>query len=340
MAEGILVRAPNWLGDAVMCTPALSLLRERFPQARITVAARGGLPAVFEANPDVDATLSLPDGMPWRTAALLRGEWSLGVLFTNSVRSALETALAGVRAWGYATQMRRPLLAGAAAQPPGDAALHHSERYRRLVAALPGGKDVEPGLARLRWVVTEREAAEARTVLAGAAGERGVVAVCPSAAYGPAKMWPARRFLEAIGWLKEVGLGAVLVGAAADSEALAPLARESGVVDLVGRTSLRRLGAVLSFCDAFLGNDSGAMHVAAAVGTPVVALFGSTDPRLTGPLGEGHVVLWTGEKCSPCFRRRCPGGDYRCLLSISAESAVAAVLSVMGLRGAARSDIL
>lgn len=340
MADGVLVRAPNWLGDAVMCTPALSLLRERFPHARITVAARGGLAAVFEANPDVDARVSLPEGPPWRVARSLRGNWSMAVLLTNSLRSALEMALAGVRAWGYAGELRRPLLAGCVPRPEEDGPLHQVEYYRGLVAALPGGRTVEPGPARLRWVVTGREAAEARAMLAGASGAAGLVAVCPSAAFGPAKMWPTERFREAIGRLGAAGLGVVLVGAPSDAAAVAELARTEGVVDLVGRTSLRQLGAVLSLCDAFVGNDSGAMHVAAAVGTPVVAVFGSTDPRRTGPLAESAAVLWKRVPCSPCYRRRCPYGSYRCLRAVETREVVEAALAAAGLRPRAGGVIL
>lgn len=339
MADGILVRAPNWLGDAVMCTPALSLLRERFPHARITVAARGGLADVFEANPDVDGRVSLPEGAPWRVARALRGDWSMAVLFTNSLRSALEMALAGARAWGYAGELRRPLLGGCVPRPE-EGPLHQVEYYRGLVAALPGGRTVEPGPPRLRWVVTAREAAEARAMLAGASGAAGLVAVCPSAAFGPAKMWPMERFREAIERLGAAGLGVVLVGAPSDAGAVAGLARIEGVVDLVGRTSLRQLGAVLSLCDAFVGNDSGAMHVAAAVGTPVVAIFGSTDPRKTGPLADSAAVLWKRVSCSPCHRRRCPSGSYRCLRAVETREVVEAALTAAALRPRAAGGIL
>jgi heptosyltransferase-2 len=336
----VVVRAPNWLGDIVMAMPAIAAVRAAHPGAHVAVAAPAPFADVCAAMPGVDGVVPLRGSgiraIGAHAEALAAGRFDLAVLFTNSFASALAASRAGIaERWGYRRDWRGRLLTRAvpprprrgAAAAPGPAGPHHSAYYLRLVAALGMPPVDAPGVLAPPAAGVERAAG----LLADAGVAEGVrlVGFAPGAAYGTAKRWPPERVAGAIGGVTRHGVRAVLFGAEADREiaraiqsALDPAVRAS-VVDLVGRTDVATLMAMLARCAAVVANDSGAMHVASAVGRPVVAIFGPTDERATAPMGP-HTLVRHDVFCRPCLLRACPI-DHRCLRRIDAADVVEAV---------------
>ncbi len=378
----ILVRGVNWLGDAVMTTPALARLRERFPAARIALLTQEKLADLWLHHPGLDAVLTFASGAsPWSVARRLRGEeFDASLVLPNSPRSALEVWLARIpqrigyaRPWrnwfltnpvaprrGHATVRKRSAveikrlilptpepratksLAGAA-KPEGNelptfrSSAHQIHEYLHLMAAL--GANAEPVAPRLEVRDDELLAARNKwmtrlpTETSRAFNGQGPIwlGINPSAAYGPAKRWPVRNFAAVVREVSQrVGnCGWLVFGDSTDVGLCHELEHVAGteVMNLAARTTLRELMALLKLCRVVLTNDTGPMHVAAALGTPVVVPFGSTSPELTGPGLPGDnrdQLLRAGVPCSPCFRRTCPI-DLRCMTGISVESVVNAV---------------
>jgi heptosyltransferase-2 len=330
----LVIRAPNWLGDAVLALPAMSAVRRHFPDAHLTVAAVPSVAALFREETDVrpERVLELPDMTRATVAALEGGAFDAGLLFPNSFRSAWQFARAGIgERWGFATAMRGPLLTRRSPKPRSKGVQHHADYYRTLVRGLEIRCDDRPPALRASAASLERAVALLRQ--RGVAAGTRIVGVAPGAAYGQAKQWPPDRVAAVLARLtQESDVTCVLAGASHDRQAAreieswlrAHAADTSGrVIDLVGRTSLAALVGLTAQCEVFLTNDSGAMHVAAALGRPVVAVFGPTDERATGPLGDGEV-LTASTFCRPCHLRDCPI-DHRCMKRITVDSVFAAV---------------
>jgi heptosyltransferase-2 len=365
-AEHILVRGVNWLGDAVMATPALLRLREAKPSATITLLSPGKLADLWLGHPAVDEVVAWGKGEgAWAVARRLRaGRFDQAVVFPNSFRSALEVWLAGIpirlgyrgngrsflltrrvprRADEIRMRKRSPseihrLAAGpaqpAANIPPG---AHHIHQYLRLTAEW--GASPEPTPPLLVATPEEKGRFAARFGLAPGVGQP-VVGLNAGAEYGPAKRWPLERFAEVVGKLDPSHRPAwVIFGGGADRELAArlaaliqtatPASREGRLANVAGETNLRELCAGLASCDALLTNDTGPMHVAAALGVPVVVPFGSTSPELTGPGLPGdpqHALLRHPTPCAPCFLRACPI-DFRCMGALDSDMAASALRS-------------
>jgi heptosyltransferase-2 len=342
----LVIRAPNWLGDILMAVPAIAAVRAAHPEAHLAVAAPAAFADVCATIPGVDGVVPL-SGSGWRAigaqaAALRAGGFDAAILFTNSFATALTASRAGIaERWGYRRDLRGRLLTRAVpvrarkqtATPessPLASSRHHSAYYLRLVASL-GMPAVDARPVVLAPPAAAVDRAAALLAEAGVGVGSRLVGFAPGAAYGSAKRWPPERVAAAIAGAAGAasGVRAVLVGAAADREiaraiqsALDPAAREA-VVDLVGRTDVATLMAVLARCAVVVANDSGAMHVASAVGRPVVAIFGPTDERATAPLGP-HTLVRHDVWCRPCLLRACPI-DHRCLRGVAAADVVAAV---------------
>jgi heptosyltransferase-2 len=364
----LLVRGVNWLGDAIMTTPALLRVRELLPEAEITLCGPDKLAGLWVNHPAVDAVLPIVSGAGmWSVAGSVRaGGFTHALILPNSPRSALESWLGGVPCRiGYArlwrnlflthkvadrrgmvrmqkkspAQIRQccedPALANSAGAIPQEA--HHIHHYLHLVGAM--GANLAPLAPQL--VVTEQErAAFCRRFQLDP--ERLWCGLNPGAEYGPAKRWPMERFAQAaIEIQKRTPCGWLIFGGKADVETGRALAEKiraaagadaaKSVVCLAGETHLRELCAGLAVCRVLLTNDTGPMHLAAAVGTPVVAIFGSTCPELTGPGlpgSERHVILRGNAPCAPCYLRQCPI-DFRCMTGIPVEAAVRAVLATL-----------
>ena len=329
----VMVFSPNWLGDAVMALPAVADIRRHDPAGRLVVAARPGVAGLWQIAAGVDEVVIIPRaGGAARLRMLAANAGALrlvradsAVLLPNSLQTALMARRAGIPVrWGYRGNFRGWLLTRAVPRPRG--LVHQADYYQRLVAAMgiPSGSRV-PQLD-----VPAAIADGVRGMLAAAGWTPGtrLVGIAPGAAYGGAKRWPAERFAAVAAELARAhGLLPVLVGAEADRPAacaieaeldkIADAGRRPRVVNLAGRTDLPQLAGVLTLCAAFVSNDSGAMHLAAAVGTPVVALFGPTDERVTAPLARRARVLTADAWCRPCLLRECPL-DHRCMDGIDA----------------------
>jgi heptosyltransferase II len=359
--ENILVRSVNWLGDAVMSTPALIRLREARPGARLTLLSPEKLAKLWERQPFADELLTFsPSESVWQVGRRLRKkDFTIGLAFPNSIRSALELWLAGIPRRIGVARTGRSLLLTEAVQPrtgavemrkrpvgeirrriESDAAptlypvtAHHAHHYLHLAAAL--GASPEPIAPQIDVSEGEMEEVREKFGLARTKGQPWF-GLNPGAEYGPAKRWPAERFVAAARALREkTQCRWVIFGGAGDRAVAETITRdlarvtEEPSLNLAGQTSLRELAAALKICDLVLTNDSGPMHLAAAVGAPVAAIFGSTSPELTGPVFSARArVVRCHAPCAPCFRRECPI-DLRCLHGIETEQVVAAALDCL-----------
>ncbi|MCU0606755.1 MAG: lipopolysaccharide heptosyltransferase II [Candidatus Edwardsbacteria bacterium] len=321
----ILVRAPNWIGDAVMSTSFLAALRRRSPDAAVTLLAHARVEPVFRHNPAVGRTVAFgARGGLWRASLGLRRErfaeaWVLPLSFS----SALSAWLAGAgRRAGYGSERRAFLLTDA---PAFDQRAFRSRHLVEDYLALLGPAAAVPPP---EVFLLEDEIAWAQRWLAGRGLEGGeVVGFGPGATYGPAKRWPSDRWIELGRRLKQRGARVLVFGSFAESRECKEIERNIGTtaVSLAGGMDLRQSAALIAHCRAFVTNDTGVMHLAAAVGTPVVALFGSTNPSWTGPWGGRHAVLSTHQPCSPCYARSCRFGHYDCLRDLSVDRVLAAL---------------
>jgi heptosyltransferase-2 len=335
----LVILSPNWLGDAVMALPAIADVRRGAPGAAITVAARPVIAPLFRLVPDVDDIIVVSKPAPIRDVArwgalgaeLAGGGFDTALLFPNSMHAALIAARAGIpERWGYRTGWRGRLLTKAIVRPSG---LHQVESYQRLVGALgfPNGP-IEP---RVRVTHDARDAAARMLTADGWDGRAPLVALAPGAAYGGAKRWPPSYFGELAASLAADGVSCVMVGSAADAPTAADVARafqarvdvggppRPALHNLVGRTDLSALAGVLTLSRTLVTNDSGAMHLAAAAGVSVTAVFGPTDDIATRPLGGGHAVLTHPVWCRPCMLRECPL-DHACMRGIDVTAVLAA----------------
>jgi heptosyltransferase-2 len=333
--RNILVRAPNWIGDAVMAIPALSALRAQFPKARITLLAKPPVAALFAHHPDVDRVIVYERpgihagvGGLWRLIQSLRkAHFDLALLLQNAFEAALIASAAGIPTrMGYATDGRRFLLT----DPLPKQDLHRRLQYLALLDRLGGvQKDGLPYL-----VVSDAERQEARRLLESegvTTGDR-LVGIHPGAAYGPAKRWSPARFAALADALAEaLQVKPVLFGSAGEIPIVEEIRRamKSSAVSLAGKSTVRQMMAAFTHCQLLVTNDSGPMHVAAALGVPVVALFGPTNPMATSPAGSGTTrIVYRKVDCAPCTHRVCPI-DHRCMEGISVEAVLEAVAQQM-----------
>jgi heptosyltransferase-2 len=330
----IIVRAPNWVGDAVLALPAVAAVRRGFPGSELWVAARSGAGDIFAAAGLADRTVTLPEGNDLasiRQAARELGGRSLdaGLLLTNSFGSALLFYLARIpERWGYAADGRSLLLTRAVRRKRPGVPRHHVHYYLDLVAGL--GIEASPPELRLSVSPEDSEAARLRLRELGLDPSRPLVILCPGASYGPAKRWPAERFARTAALLRERrGAEVLVIGSAPELELAesirSRLAGKPAV--LTGQTSLRELMGLIGRATLLISNDTGPMHLANALGVPVVGVFGPTDPIATGPLRPPSRVVKKDVPCWPCRYRECPL-DHRCMKLILPEEVAAAAESI------------
>ena len=334
----MVVRGANWVGDAVMTVPALRELRRVLPGARLTLATRRWAEGVFEGADFVDDILALEEsggaaGAAFREARRWRARrFDLAVLFPNAFAPALVAALARVPARaGYATQGRGPLLTHRFGVPEWRGRRHEVFYYLNAVAELErllyGSSSIESREPRPEIPVPPAREREAVRLLRehGARGRGPVVALCPGSTNSRAKRWPAERFAALADMLAErAGAEIVLVGSGEEAEVSEEVARlmQARPVVLTGRTDLSQSAAVLRAADLLVTNDTGPAHVAAAVGCPVVVIFGPTDPATTRPFSPLAEVVRRPPDCAPCMLRDCPI-DHRCMTAVTAEEVFA-----------------
>jgi lipopolysaccharide heptosyltransferase II len=314
----VLVRAPNWIGDAVLSLGAVRDLRRNFPTARIEVLARSSVADMYHAVSEVDG-VRVATGRFRHDARALRGAFDAAVLLTNSFATALLAFAAGIpERWGYSRDARGLLLTRRARVPRGLRGCSEVYYYRGMLAGLGFQVSATPDVS--------LSAPEAWKV-GGAAllGDEGPwIAVNPGAAYGSAKQWAPERFATVAERLRgETGAKVAVVGGASErlmAEALVASSRVRARI-LCGRTTLPELIGVLANSRLLLTNDSGPMHLAAAQGVPVVAVFGPTDWRETAPVGGPYRIVREEVECAPCKLRECPI-DHRCMTRVTADRVV------------------
>jgi len=329
----ILVRAPNWVGDAVMAIPALECMRGAQPGAEICVLARPVVAALFAGEPFADRILRYEfrdTHRGWlgreRLARELRRErFDVAVLLQNAFEAAWLAWRARIpERIGYARDGRGPLLTRAIRVPRREEIPTHESQYYLEFLRRAGWIEDRPSIPSIRLQVPlqAREAAESRLRQAGARENAWRCAIAPGASYGAAKCWPPERFaVLADRLISECDADVIFFGTSDEKDIATRICRamKARVVSLVGETSAHDLAALFATCSVFIGNDSGAMHVAAAAGLPVVGIFGPTDPQGTAPVTEQFTLVRETVSCSPCFLRTCPV-DHRCMERIAVES--------------------
>jgi heptosyltransferase-2 len=326
-----VIRSPNWIGDGIISLPAIRAYKNHFPNERLAVLAKRYLADIFLNIPEIDEIIPIPDRWTFRSyfsswRELREKHFDRGILFTNSFSSALFFRLAGIaRLAGYSRDGRTGLLHDRVPRP--GRLTHHQDYYLHIVDHLAGEKTGRSYPATLVVTAAEREWADKWLAELGIAPGTPILALSPAAAYGSAKAWPPERFREVIrSWGKShPGAAVLLLGAGGEKEVIAAMAggMPGCVLNLAGLLSLRRSIAVLSRCKLFIGNDSGMMHIAAALHVPLAAIFGPTEPDRTAPLADRFRLLHHGADCAPCRRRRCPT-DHRCMTAIGVDEVLAA----------------
>ncbi len=328
------MRGVNWVGDAVMTVPALRELRRVLPGARLTLATRAWAEGIFEGADFIDDLLVV-GGKGGRAASVFgearewrRRRFDLAILFPNAFAPALTSFLARVPLRvGYATDGRGPLLTHALPVPAWRGQKHEVFYYLNVVAELerllgPTASNAASNAPGAGLHVSAARSDDARSLLraAGARLDRALVALCPGSTNSRAKRWPSERFAELADRLAAYGSEVVLIGAPEESEVTEEVLRQTRhrPIVLTGRTSLAQSAAVLSVADLLVTNDTGPAHVAAALGRPVVVVFGPTDPTTTRPFSELATVVRRPPECAPCMLRDCPI-DHRCMTAVTAE---------------------
>jgi heptosyltransferase II len=316
----ILIRSSNWLGDAVMSVPAVRAIKDGRPDVHVTIAAPDKIAPMWKLIAEVDAIIPLSESSILPVVRQLRQQkpFDVAVLFPNSLRVALESWLSGIpRRVGYRGHCRSWLVNQIVREPrkPGPPE-HHSLRFLRIAR--------ECGAETSNIEVPNPN--QSSTIK-----HQTLIGLCPGAEYGPAKRWLPERFAEAAAKITAQSSAQwILFGTKNDAAIGDQIAAAIGdhCVNRIGQTTLDQLIDELRQCRLLLTNDTGTMHLAALLGVPVVAVFGSTEPRLTGPLGNGHTILRHHVECSPCFLRECPI-DFRCMKAVSADEVAGAVLSML-----------
>jgi lipopolysaccharide heptosyltransferase II len=316
----ILIRSSNWLGDAVMSVPAVRAIKNGRSDARVTVAAPVSIAPMWKLVPEVDTIIPLPNDSLLPVISLLKRQrnFDVAILFPNSLRVALESWLSGIpRRVGYRGHWRRLLLNQTVREPrkPGPPE-HHSLRFLRIA----------------RECGAETSNAQPLPQTSNIKPQTSKLGLCPGAEYGPAKRWLPERFADVAAKVNAQSSAQwILFGTKNDMAIGDQIAAAIGdhCVNRIGHTTLDQLIDELRECRLLLTNDTGTMHLAALLGVPVVAIFGSTEPRLTGPLGDGHIILRHHVECSPCFLRECPI-DFRCMKAVRSVEVADAVLSILG----------
>ncbi|MBS1841725.1 MAG: lipopolysaccharide heptosyltransferase II [Acidobacteria bacterium] len=333
----ILIRATNWVGDAIMALPALQAVRSKFSEAEIGVVARPYVLDIYREQGIANEFIAYDSASEHqgfsgreRLATQLREKkYDVALLLQNAFDAAWLAWRAGIpERIGYARDGRSLLLTKAIPVPKaGEIPAHEKFYYLELLRRV-GWVESIPNVDWIELKVSREKSERAEAFLTAAGARQGMtrIAVGAGASYGSAKCWPPERFAAVLNKLAEERDAETILfgtpGEAAVSDAIIAGVKKKPV-NLTGKTSIADLPAMLSRCNLFIGNDSGAMHVAGAAGLPIVAIFGPTDPQGTMPVTPKCTVVQEKSYCSPCFLRRCPT-DHRCMKAVTAEMVISA----------------
>lgn len=344
-AERILIRGVNWIGDAVLTLPAIRAVRRAFPDARISLLVKPWVAEIFKGNSDVDeiilyneehkgviGKLKLARTLRWK-------KFDKAILLQNAFDAALLAWLAGIpERIGYSRDLRGFLLTKALPLKNNAEGEHQVYYYLNLLKEA----GIKPVTAEPYIYLSDEEREHARALLNLSPITPHLspfIGINPGATYGSAKRWPAENFAGLMRMIIDELDGRVIIfGSPAEVEIADEIVKKvrtqnsklkTHILNMTGKTNLRELAALISECDAFVTNDSGPMHIAAALHLPTVALFGSTDSSATGPFGDGHKVITKKLSCSPCLERECPEGHLKCMTEISSEVAFSALKALL-----------
>lgn len=342
--QKILVRSTNWIGDAVMTTPAVRTIRENFPDSEITMLAHPWVGDVFRFSPRIDRLIHYEKkgrhkglkGLLRLARELRQEQFDCAILLQNAFEAALLTMLAGIPVrGGYTTDGRSLLLSHGVHKINELNKKHEVNYYQRIMLGL----GFHPAPNELELYIPGDQVDRAKQKIAEYTCKQGsrslVIGFNPGAAFGPAKRWPAEKFADLANMLsRQTDAIFLIFGSAADQETAATLKQQAGIpssriIDLTGATTLIEAMALIGECDVFVTNDSGLMHVAAALRTPLVAIFGSTDHIATGPFSDNSVVIRKPLPCSPCKKTHCPEKHFRCMKLIDSKEVCAAVMHIL-----------
>jgi heptosyltransferase-2 len=333
----ILIRATNWVGDAIMALPALRAARQRYPDADIAIVARPYVADIYRDQEicnrliayDPKGTHSGLSGRERLTAQLRAQKFDVALLLQNAFDAAWLAWRANIpERIGYARDGRSFLLTKAVPVPRTGEIPSHEKFYYLELLHRAGWLESVPDETFIGLCVPEEKRRSAADFLSKSGVRQGAlrIAIGAGASYGSAKCWPPSRFAEVANrWQAQTDADVILFGTAAEASVSAAISAEMRrpPIDLTGKTAIADLPALLSQCHLFIGNDSGAMHVAAAVSLPIVAVFGPTDPFGTAPVTPRCSIVQQKPYCSPCFLRRCPT-DHRCMTAVTADIVEAA----------------
>ena len=329
--ERLLVRGVNWIGDGVMTLPALKALRNELSRTNISLLVKPWVSGVFENNPDIDSIILYADthkgltGKVKLSGTLRRERFCGAILFQNAFDAAMLTFLSGIKdRVGYNRDGRGFLLTSAVSVP--HEKTHQIYYYLNLLRKI--GMKAEYSYPYIYLLLDER--LQARKRLEGM--KKPILGINPGATYGSAKRWFPERFAEVATWfMADTGGSVIIFGGNAEVDIadeiykiiIPEFRKPDTLLNAAGQTTVRELISLISECDVFLTNDSGPLHIAYATRTPMVAIFGSTDPELTGPppddKSSNTVVIAPDIPCSPCFHRSCKRNDMQCMYAVASD---------------------
>lgn len=331
----LLIRSTNWIGDAIMTTPAVRAIRRNFPEARISMLAKPWVAPVFAHSPHVDEVIIYDSGSRHagaagflRLAKDLRGDhFAAAILLQNALEAAVIAFLAGIPIRiGFDTDARRLLLTHPVRRTRAIQSIHQTGYYLKILE----GAGLSAGSPALELHLDPADSRRVAQLLAefNVSPNRPMIGLNPSATFGPAKQWFPERY-AALGdrLAKDSGATILIFGGPADRNLGRTITEQMSApaVDLSGRTRLGEAMALIDRCTAFVTNDSGLMHVAAALNTPLVAIFGSTNWTTTSPFSDTSRIVRVPTPCSPCMQPVCPLGHMNCMRQVSVEMVADAV---------------
>jgi heptosyltransferase-2 len=339
----ILIRAPNWIGDGVLSMPAVEAVKKAFHRAELTIMTRPWVAPLYFNNPHVDGiieydTTGKHKGLTgkWKLIDEMKErEFDLVILFQNAFEAALLSFLARIPVRvGYSRDLRAPLLTHAIDVDPRILESHEVFYYLNLLERVGIETDNDPKPT-LSLTPEEENRADETIKNEGMAGDL-IAGMAPGASYGPAKRWGIERFAEVADMLiHQCNAKIICFGDRGDFSICQEIVNKVGskALNFAGKANLRQFIALLNCTSLFITNDSGPMHIAAALDIPTIALFGSTDHTRTGPVSKNAVVITKSVECSPCFKRTCHRGDYKCLNDIKVSDVFRNAMEIMKEKG-------